>query len=108
MDPKTGEILAMANVPGFNPNTFFRYSPTAWRNKVVTDCFDPGSTFKPFLAAGALEEDAVKENDTFYCEDGAYRVGNKTIRDVKNIRNFHFRRFSNIQAISVLSRWRRY
>jgi cell division protein FtsI (penicillin-binding protein 3) len=106
MDPKTGEILAMANVPGFNPNTFFRYSPTAWRNRVVTDCLEPGSTFKPFLAAGALEEDAVKEEDRFYCEDGAYRVGNKTIRDVKKHKELSFQEIlkysSNIGAVKVV------
>ncbi len=106
MDPKKGEILAMANVPGFNPNTFFRYSPTVWRNKVVTDCFDPGSTFKPFLAAGALEEGTVKEGDRFYCEDGAYRVGDKTIRDIKKHKELSLQEIikysSNIGAVKVV------
>jgi len=105
MDPKTGEILAMANAPGFNPNAFFRYSSMAWRNKVIADCFDPGSTFKPFLAAGALEEGAVKEDDTFYCENGAYRVGNKTIRDVKKHKELSLQEIlkysSNIGTVKV-------
>jgi len=105
MDPRTGEILAMANYPGFNPNTFFRYSSGAWRNKAITDCFDPGSIFKPFLVAGALEDSVVKESDRFYCEDGAYVVGNKTIRDVKKHKELSLREIikysSNIGAVKV-------
>ena len=106
MDPRTGGILAMVNEPAFNPNTFFRHSPGAWRNRVITDCFDPGSIFKPFLAAAALEESKVKETDMFYCENGAYVVGNKTIRDVKKHGELSFREIlkysSNIGAVKVL------
>ncbi|MBE9547659.1 MAG: penicillin-binding protein, partial [Proteobacteria bacterium] len=105
MDPRTGEILAMANVPVFNPNTFSSYPSGTWRNRAITDCFDPGSTFKPFLAAGALEEGVVDEDDQFYCEDGAYVVGNKTIRDVKKHKELSFREIlkysSNIGAVKV-------
>lgn len=105
MDPKSGEILAMANVPGFNPNIFFKYHPMAWRNKVITDCFDPGSTFKPFLVAGALEEGVIKENDRFYCEDGVYAVGGRRICDVKKHEELSIREIlkysSNIGAVKV-------
>lgn len=81
MDPKTGQILAMANEPAFNPNNFHHSDKELKRNKAITDVFDPGSTFKPFLAAAALEEGVVKETDRFYCENGAYRVANVTIHE---------------------------
>jgi cell division protein FtsI (penicillin-binding protein 3) len=105
MNPKTGEILAMANMPGFNPNTFFKYSSESWRNKVITDCFDPGSTFKPFLLAAALEEGVIDENNRFYCENGSYAVGNRIIRDVKKHETLSFREIikysSNIGAVKI-------
>jgi len=83
MNPGTGEILAMANEPGFNPTVFTQYSDEMRKNKAVTDCFDPGSIFKPFLAAAALEEGVVEEEDEFNCENGAYLVGNKIIHDAQ-------------------------
>ena len=72
MDPRTGEILALANEMGFDPNNFSTINPATGKNKAITDCFDPGSTFKPFLAAAALEEGVVKETDLFNCENGQY------------------------------------
>ena len=83
MDPRTGEILAMANEPGFNPTVFTQYSDEMRKNKAVTDCFDPGSIFKPFVAAAALEEGVVEEEGEFNCENGAYLVGNKIIHDAQ-------------------------
>ena len=53
MDPRTGEILAMANNPVFNPNAYASAAADNKRNKAITDCFDPGSPFKPFLVAAA-------------------------------------------------------
>jgi len=84
MDPRTGEVLAMANEPMFNPNTFSIYPADARRNRAVTDCFDPGSVFKPFLAAAALEEGLIAESDTFDCENGSYTVGNRVVHDAQN------------------------
>jgi cell division protein FtsI (penicillin-binding protein 3) len=84
MDPKTGEILAMANEKGFNPNNIKGLTPEAWRNRAITDSFDPGSTFKPFLVAAALEEKVVKESDRFYCENGHYQVANRVIREANH------------------------
>jgi cell division protein FtsI (penicillin-binding protein 3) len=81
MDPRTGEILALANDPSFNPNTYSNATADNKRNKAITDCFDPGSTFKPFLVAAAIEEGTVKETDRFYCENGAYRVANATFHE---------------------------
>ena len=81
MDPQTGKVLAMANYPNFNPNAFAKYSQNELRNRAITDSFEPGSTFKIFLIAAALEERAIRPTDTFYCENGSYEIGGRTIHD---------------------------
>ena len=87
MDPKTGEILAMATEAGFNPNNINGLTPEKWRNRAITDYFDPGSTFKPFLVAGALEEKTIRESEKFYCEDGNYTVANRVIHEANRQRH---------------------
>lgn len=87
MDPRTGEILALANELGFDPNTFSTVNPALGKNKAITDCFDPGSTFKPFLAAAALEEGIAKETDRFDCENGNYAVGDRVIHEAQRKRH---------------------
>jgi cell division protein FtsI (penicillin-binding protein 3) len=82
MVPRTGAILAVAHVPQFNPNTFAEYEPWHWRNRAITDFFEPGSTFKIFLAAEALESGICSPHATFYCEDGQYKVGSNVIHDI--------------------------
>jgi cell division protein FtsI (penicillin-binding protein 3) len=81
MDPWTGRILALANVPTFDPNDFRRATHAARRNRALTDYFEPGSVFKVFLAAGALEEGIVGPGDWFYGENGAIQVSGVNIRD---------------------------
>ncbi len=81
MDPQTGKILAMANYPTFNPNSFGKSPPQALRNRAISDSFEPGSTMKVFLIAAALEEKVVKPEDGFNCENGSYNVGGRTIHD---------------------------
>ena len=83
LDPRSGEILAMACVPTFNPNRFQDYRPDRRRNRCITDIFEPGSTVKPFLLAAAIEEDLVSEQTKFDCEKGAYRFGGHWIHDMK-------------------------
>jgi len=87
MDPRTGEILALANEMGFDPNNFSAVDPATGKNKAITDCFDPGSTFKPFLAAAALEEGVVKETDMFYCENGNYKIADRVIHEANRKRH---------------------
>ena len=87
MDPKTGEILAMANEKGFNPNNIKGLKPDSWQNRAITESFDPGSTFKPFLVAAALEEKLVRESDMIYCENGQYTVANRVIREANRKRH---------------------
>jgi cell division protein FtsI (penicillin-binding protein 3) len=82
MEPSTGKILAMAIQPSFNPNLFEDYSPDRWRNRAVTDPFEPGSLLKAFLLAAALQEDTVNENDIIFCENGAYTLPGHTIHDM--------------------------
>lgn len=81
VEPFTGEILALANYPFFNPNNFTRGSFQQWRNRAVADSFEPGSTFKTILAAAALEEGVVGKEDLFYCEYGKYSFAGRTIHD---------------------------
>jgi cell division protein FtsI/penicillin-binding protein 2 len=66
MDPFTGRILAMATYPSFNPNQFLQYRSSLWRNRAISDTFEPGSLFKAFLAAVAIEESG-STIDSFYC-----------------------------------------
>jgi cell division protein FtsI (penicillin-binding protein 3) len=87
VDPYTGEILAMAVVPEFNPNVFFHHKPYQWRNRPVTDCFEPGSTIKAFLLAAALEESVVSPRTQFYCEQGKFRVGGRVVHDTHKYGN---------------------
>ena len=84
MDPRTGDVLALAIRPTFNPNTFQQVpSAEVWRNRAVTDPFEPGSTFKAILAAAALEEGVVRPEDRIYGENGAITVARATIHDWK-------------------------
>jgi cell division protein FtsI (penicillin-binding protein 3) len=82
MEPATGKILAMAVYPSFNPNLFEEYSPARWRNRAVTDSFEPGSLMKVFLLAAALREGTTKENDVIFCENGARARQGHTIHDM--------------------------
>lgn len=108
MDPKTGEILGLAVQPSFNPNNFRNSTANQWRNRAVTDCFDPGSTFKTFFAAAALEEDLVSPEERIDCESGSYRVGRRTIHDVHKYQMLTFREViklsSNIGVTKVSER----
>jgi cell division protein FtsI (penicillin-binding protein 3) len=81
VDTETGEILAMAVMPEFNPNIFSKYRPYQWRNRTVTDCYEPGSTIKAFLLAACLEESVVTPHTNFDCEQGKYRIGSRIVRD---------------------------
>lgn len=80
-DPLTGKILALANYPTFNPNSFRQYPTLHLRNRSVSDSFEPGSTFKIFLLAAALEERLVRPQDGINCENGRYAFGGRIIRD---------------------------
>ena len=99
MDPYTGEILAMADQPQFNPNSFSQYKERDWRNRGVTDSFEPGSTFKLLLAAAAIEEKIANQNDIFFCENGEYDIAGTVIHEAKE----HKYRWLTLRDIIVKS-----
>lgn len=70
MDPRTGSLLALANVPTYDPGRYGAVPVDARRNRAVTDTFPPGSSGKPFAAAKALEAGVVHFGEVIYCEDG--------------------------------------
>ncbi|NMC50008.1 MAG: PASTA domain-containing protein [Desulfovibrio sp.] len=77
----TGEILAWANYPFFNPNAARSVSPKEGRNRSALDVVEPGSTMKPLVVAAALQEGVVKPDTTFFCENGKFKVANRIIKD---------------------------
>jgi cell division protein FtsI (penicillin-binding protein 3) len=81
MEPKTGAVKAMAQFPAFNPNSYEIYPKDTWRNRAITDAFEPGSTFKIFVAAAALDSGKCTSDKVFYCENGNYRIGRNVIHD---------------------------
>ena len=81
LDVATGEVLAMANVPSFNPNNRERFDPLRARNRAVTDLFEPGSTLKPFTAAVALESGIVRPESVIQTAPGQLAIGNRVIHD---------------------------
>jgi len=81
MRPSDGAVLAMANWPGYNPNNFGDFHPGEWRNRAITDVFEPGSTMKPFTIAAALQSGRWQPDSRVFCENGAMRVADYTIHD---------------------------
>jgi len=85
MDPSTGEILAMANSGGYDPNNYWAYSDTARRDRAVTDTYEPGSTFKSISMAALLDQNLVNENDKVFAEEGKYKFENISITDAHKL-----------------------
>ncbi|MBR9979616.1 MAG: penicillin-binding protein 2 [Desulfatitalea sp.] len=83
MIPQTGELLAMAHYPFFNPNAFGKSDRATWRNRAITDPFEPGSTLKIFSAAAAMENGISAPDTIYYCENGTYRLAGHTVNDTK-------------------------
>jgi len=81
LDAENGEILAMANLPTYNPNNRGKYDARRMRNRVVTDLFEPGSTLKPFTAAAALEAGLFKPETVIQTAPGQLTIGKRTIHD---------------------------
>ncbi|HXF67166.1 MAG TPA: penicillin-binding protein 2 [Burkholderiales bacterium] len=81
LDVASGEVLAMANVPSFNPNNRGQLDPRRTRNRAVTDLFEPGSTLKPFTAAAALETGAFRPDTVIQTAPGSLAIGDRVIHD---------------------------
>lgn len=81
VDLQNGDILAWAQYPFFNPNTYKESTPRIYRNRLASDALEPGSTFKPFVMAAAIQEKKVTPNTLIDCEGGKWTNRNYTIRD---------------------------
>jgi cell division protein FtsI (penicillin-binding protein 3) len=84
IDPNTGEVLAMASSPGYNPNDYGESEADSRRDRVVTDRFEPGSVMKVFTVAAALAAGTLKPTEQIFCENGTYQLANVTIHDTHN------------------------
>jgi len=105
MDPMSGEILAMACQPSFNPNRFDPKSAFATKNRAITDSFEPGSTMKAMMLSAALEEGLVDEGNRFFCENGQYHFAGRVIHDIHRYGDLTVREIivhsSNIGATKI-------
>ena len=81
MEPHSGDVLAMASRPGFDPNSLVQVPETAWKNLAVSAAFEPGSTFKPFIVGWALQEQLLQSDEMIDCSFGAYRMGPRVLHD---------------------------
>jgi cell division protein FtsI (penicillin-binding protein 3) len=84
LDARTGEILALANQPSFNPNDLARVTTAAMRNRAITDVYEPGSTVKPLTVLAALESGRFSESSVIDTAPGYMHVGRKLIQDPLN------------------------
>lgn len=105
MDPATGEILAMASYPFFNPNEFRDFDALARKNRAVTDLYEPGSTFKIVTASAALEEGVIKPSDLVDTDPGYITIRRRRIDDTHRYGVLSFAdaivKSSNVGAIKV-------
>jgi cell division protein FtsI (penicillin-binding protein 3) len=105
MDPQTGAVLAMAITPRFDPNAVRGLSADRWRNRVITDTYEPGSTMKIFLAAAALEEQVMKPESLIDAEQGRMVVAGTVIHDHEKVGWVTFaeaiQRSSNVAAAKI-------
>jgi cell division protein FtsI (penicillin-binding protein 3) len=105
MDPRTGEILALANWPSFNPNAYREARPEAQRNRAIQDLYEPGSTFKIVTASAAFEEHVVEADDPIDVSAGHIRFGARVIDDGHRYGVLSFTdvivKSSNVGAITV-------
>lgn len=108
MDPQTGEILALANRPTYDPNNFSKSNPESRRNRTITDTFEPGSIFKIVTASAALNEGVVTPETVFFCENGKYNYGIKVLHDVHAYGNLSFEeviiKSSNIGSVKIAAK----
>ncbi len=82
MKVSTGEILAMANRPTFDPNNFGRFPAAFRRNRCITDFFEPGSIMKPLIVGALFNNGLISPEDEIDCHNGTYKIGSRVLRDV--------------------------
>ena len=96
LDARTGEVLALANLPSYNPNNRTRLSGAQLRNRVITDTFEPGSTLKPFTVALAIEQGKLTPDSVVATAGGSFSIGRATIHDAH--------RFGDMSVTQVIQR----
>jgi cell division protein FtsI (penicillin-binding protein 3) len=105
LDPQTGALLALAVSPRFDPNAVAAIGPDRWRNRALTDIYEPGSTMKTIVAAAAIEERVMKPNTMVFAENGRMTVANTVIHDHEKLGWLTFaqviQKSSNIGAAKV-------
>ncbi len=111
LDPRTGEVLGMANYPTFNPNRYNDYSIEKYRNRAIADVYEPGSTFKAVSLALALDHlNMDLNNELVFCENGRYRLADNYVKDHKSFAYLTakkvFEQSSNIGVIKLSSKFK--
>jgi cell division protein FtsI (penicillin-binding protein 3) len=105
MHPYTGKILAIASRPNFDPNKPHNYKQSSWRNRAVTDPYEPGSTFKPITLSIAMSLGLVHPEMIFHCENGRFKIDGRIITDVCAYGNLTVREIitksSNVGAVKI-------
>ena len=98
MRPRTGEILALASFPSFDPNNLSTITTNTGPNRMISDVMEPGSTFKTLVIAGALNERVVRSGDPIFCENGVFRYAGITLHDSEG------HHFGNLTVQQVLQK----
>ncbi|MHC4396654.1 MAG: peptidoglycan D,D-transpeptidase FtsI family protein [Planctomycetota bacterium] len=96
-EPKTGAILAMVSLPSFDPDDFRSTDPNNFRNRAITDLFEPGSILKPIVAAIALDDGVVNRTKKIFCENGNYRG-----KGFGRIGEYNYHRYGNLTVRQIL------
>lgn len=108
VDVQTGAVLAMANLPTFDPNDYGKFDLATWRNRAISDAHEPGSTFKTIVVSAALDAGAVTPQEIFDCQGGSIRIGANVVHDAHPHRKLSvadiIRVSSNIGAYKVEER----
>jgi cell division protein FtsI (penicillin-binding protein 3) len=89
VEVETGDILAWAHYPFFDPNQYAKSAPQVWRNRICLDLVEPGSTFKPFVVAASLQNRICSPASRFFCENGEWRLGSNRVRDTHEYKDLN-------------------
>ena len=81
LQPQSGEVLALASRPAYDPNRPDNVSEAAWKNTAIASMYEPGSTLKPIIVSWGLEQKKIDIDKSIYCEQGSYRMGNRILHD---------------------------
>lgn len=100
LDAKTSAVRAVSVFPTYDPNRAFKYAPEIRRHRAITDAFEPGSTMKAFVLAKGLKEKKIKPNSKYFCENGSFRIGNRTVKDADDKHKFGWLTVTEILAHS--------